>query len=84
MSIPDKLEAMESAITVAQFAAVLHLGKTAIYDQVRRNAIPHYRLAGLLSTPRKLPIGCAAGPFPVSGIRKGNSKVHLGLEYLPT
>jgi len=62
MSIPEKLEAMESAFTVAQLAAVLNLGKTAIYDLVRRNAIPHYRLAGLRFDP---PGNCrlAAQPF---------------------
>ena len=53
MSIPEKLEAMESAITVAQLAAVLNLGKTAIYDLVRRNAIPHYRVAGLRFDPQE-------------------------------
>lgn len=54
MSIPDKFEAMESAITAAQLAAVLHLGKTAIYDLVRRNAIPHYRLAGFRFDPHEI------------------------------
>jgi excisionase family DNA binding protein len=54
MSIPEKLEAMESAITVAQLAAVLNLGKTAIYELVRRNAILHYRLAGPRFDPQEI------------------------------
>lgn len=54
MSLPERIEAIDHAITVAELAALLHLGKTAIYDLVRRNAIPHYRLAGLRFDPQEL------------------------------
>jgi excisionase family DNA binding protein len=54
MSLPEKIEAIDHAITVAELAALLHLGKTAVYDMVRRNAIPHYRLAGLRFDPQEL------------------------------
>lgn len=54
MSIPERLQAMESAITVTQLAAVMDLGETAIYDLVRRNAIPHHRLTGLRFDPQEI------------------------------
>ena len=54
MTIPERLEAIDHAITVSELAAYLHLGKTAIYDLVRRNAIPHYRLAGLRFDPQEV------------------------------
>ena len=54
MSIPERLEALEHAITVAELADLLQVGKTAIYDLVRRNAIPHYQLAGLRFDPQEI------------------------------
>ncbi len=53
MSVTEKIEAIESAITFAELGAVLNLGKTTIYDLVRRSAIPHYRRAGLRFDPKK-------------------------------
>ena len=78
MSISERLEAIESAITVSQLAAVLNLGKTAIYDLVRRNAIPYYWLAGLRFDPQKIANWLRSRFIPASGIRKGNSKVRPG------
>jgi len=54
MSIPQRIEAIDHAITVSELAALLHLSKTAIYDLVRRNAIPHYRLVGLRFDPQEV------------------------------
>jgi excisionase family DNA binding protein len=53
MSIPEKIEAIDRAMTVSELASLLNLGKTAIYDLVRRNAIPHYRVAGLRFDPQE-------------------------------
>jgi excisionase family DNA binding protein len=43
MSIIDQLKSMDHALTVKELAAMLHLGKTAIYEMVRRGAIPCIR-----------------------------------------
>lgn len=53
MSLPEKIETIDHAITVAELATLLNLGKTAVYDLVRRNAIPHYRVAGLRFDPQE-------------------------------
>ena len=53
MSLPEKIEAIDHAMTVSELAVFLNLGKTAIYDLVRRNAIPHYRVAGLRFDPQE-------------------------------
>lgn len=53
MSLPEQIEAIDRAMTVSELAALLNLGKTAIYDLVRRNAIPHYRVAGLRFDPQE-------------------------------
>lgn len=45
MSIIEKLEAMDGALTVKELAELLHLGKTAIYELVRRGVIPCIRIA---------------------------------------
>jgi excisionase family DNA binding protein len=46
MTLSEKIEAIDHAITAAELAALLHLGKTAIYDMAHRSAIPHYRISG--------------------------------------
>lgn len=43
MSLIEKLNTMDRALTVTELANLLHLGKTAIYDMVRRGAIPCIR-----------------------------------------
>jgi len=43
MGIIHQLKSMEHALTVKELAALLHLGKTAIYEMVRRGAIPCIR-----------------------------------------
>ncbi len=53
MSLPEKIEAIDHAITVAELSTLLNLGKTAIYDLVSRNAIPHYKIAGLRFDPQE-------------------------------
>lgn len=53
MSLPEKIEAIDRAMTVSELAKLLNLGKTAIYELVRRNAIPHYRVAGLRFDPQE-------------------------------
>jgi excisionase family DNA binding protein len=44
MMLLEKLNSMEHALTVAEVAKLLGFGKTAIYDMVRRGAIPHIRV----------------------------------------
>ena len=44
MMLVDKLKLMNHALTVTELAKMLHLGKTAVYDMVRREAIPCIRL----------------------------------------
>ena len=53
MSLPERIEAIDRAMTVSELAGLLNLGKTAIYDLVRRNAIPHYKVAGLRFDPQE-------------------------------
>jgi excisionase family DNA binding protein len=43
MTLIDKLKTIDRALTVPELAKLLHLGKTAIYDMVRRGAIPCIR-----------------------------------------
>jgi hypothetical protein len=54
MSRIKKIEAIDHAVIVAEFATLLHLGKTAIYEVVRRNAIPCHRLAPLRFNPQEI------------------------------
>ncbi len=54
MSLIERIEAMDRAITVSELAALLNLGKTAIYDMTRRSAIPHFRVAGLRFDPQEV------------------------------
>lgn len=44
MNIIEKLRSMDHALTVKELASLLTLGKTALYDLVRRGAIPHFRV----------------------------------------
>ncbi len=44
MSIIEKLASIDHAISVAELASVLSLGRTVIYDMVRRGAIPYIRV----------------------------------------
>lgn len=44
MMLVDKLKLMNHALTVTELAKMLHLGKTAVYDMVRRETIPCIRL----------------------------------------
>ena len=44
MNIIEKLRSMDHALTVKQLASLLTLGKTVIYEMVRRGTIPHFRL----------------------------------------
>lgn len=46
MSLIETLENTPHALTVAELASVLHLGRTALYDLTRRHGIPHLRIAG--------------------------------------
>lgn len=43
MSLIEQLKSMNRALTVKELANLLHLGKTVIYDMVRRGAIPCLR-----------------------------------------
>jgi excisionase family DNA binding protein len=43
MTLIEKLKSMNNALTVTELAGMLHMGKTAIYDMVRREAIPCIR-----------------------------------------
>ena len=44
MSLLERLASFDHAITVAELAELLNLGRTAIYDMVRRCAIPCIRI----------------------------------------
>jgi excisionase family DNA binding protein len=44
MSILERLASFDHAITVAELAELISLGRTAIYDMVRRGAIPCIRI----------------------------------------
>ena len=44
MSIFERLASFDHAITVAELAEILGLGRTAIYDMVSRRAIPCIRI----------------------------------------
>lgn len=44
MSIFERLASFDQAITVAELTELLNLGRTAIYDMVRRGAIPYIRI----------------------------------------
>jgi excisionase family DNA binding protein len=44
MSIFERLASIDHAITVAELGELLSLGRTAIYDMVRRGAIPCIRI----------------------------------------
>jgi len=48
MSLPETIEEIDNAITVAELAILLHLSRTALYDMARRGAIPHFRIGGSL------------------------------------
>ncbi len=43
MTLIERLDSMDRALTVAELANLLHLGKTAVYDMVQRGAIPCIR-----------------------------------------
>ena len=43
MTIYEKLESYERAITVTELAAILEFGKTTLYDMAHRGSIPHFR-----------------------------------------
>lgn len=40
----ERIASIDHAITVPQLSTLLHLGRTAIYDLVKRKAIPHFRI----------------------------------------
>jgi excisionase family DNA binding protein len=44
MSIIEKLASIDHAISVTELASLLSLGRTVIYDMVRRGAIPCIRV----------------------------------------
>jgi excisionase family DNA binding protein len=44
MSIIERLASFDHAITVAELGELLNVGKTAIYDMVRRGSIPCIRI----------------------------------------
>jgi excisionase family DNA binding protein len=44
MSIIEKISSIDHAISVAELASLLNLGRTAIYDMVHRGAIPSFRV----------------------------------------
>ena len=44
MSIIEKLDALEHAITTTDLASLLQVGKTVIYDMVRRGTLPCIRI----------------------------------------
>jgi excisionase family DNA binding protein len=44
MSIFERLASFDHAITVAELAEILGLGRTAVYDMVNRRAIPCIRI----------------------------------------
>lgn len=44
MSIIERLASFDHAITVAELSELLHLGRTAIYDMVRRGSLPCIRV----------------------------------------
>lgn len=41
MGIIEKLDSIDHAITVKELASILHMGKTSIYEMVRRGSIPY-------------------------------------------
>ena len=43
-SLIDQIAAINRAITVPELSKLLHLGRTAIYDLVKRQAIPYIRI----------------------------------------
>jgi len=43
MMLVDKLKSMDHALTVPELAKMLHMGKTAVYEMVRRGTIPCIR-----------------------------------------
>jgi excisionase family DNA binding protein len=44
--LATRIERWPHALTAPEFADLMGLGKTAIYDLAKRGGIPHYRLAG--------------------------------------
>ena len=42
--LPERIASMDHAITVPQLSELLHLGRTAVYDLVKRQAIPYFRI----------------------------------------
>lgn len=44
MSIIEQIATQDHALTVSELSKYLQLGKTAIYDMMRRRAIPHIRI----------------------------------------
>jgi excisionase family DNA binding protein len=44
--LATRIELWPHALTAPEFAGLMGLGKTAIYDLAKRGGIPHYRVAG--------------------------------------
>lgn len=40
----EQIASIDHAVTVPQLSKLLHLGRTAIYDLVKRQAIPYFRI----------------------------------------
>jgi len=44
--LASRIEMRPSALTAAELAALVGIGKTAIYDLAKRGGIPHFRIGG--------------------------------------
>jgi excisionase family DNA binding protein len=44
--LATRIERSPHALTAPELAALLHVGKTVVYDLAKRGRIPHYRLGG--------------------------------------
>jgi len=44
--LASRIEMRPGALTAAEFAALMSMGKTAIYDLAKRGGIPHFRVGG--------------------------------------
>ena len=85
ISMPEKFEAMESAITVAQPPAAFSISaKPRFMTWFAETRFRTTGSRGCISNPQKLPIGCGAVHSRRPAFKKENSKARLSLECLPT
>jgi excisionase family DNA binding protein len=46
LSIADRIDAMDHALTVKELAPLLNLSSTSLYNRAREGCIPSYRIGG--------------------------------------